>query len=186
MPEPEPTALYRLYDADSGLLYIGISYQPDKRFEEHATNRSWWHLVTRKEVAWLASREAALLAEAAATETEKPAYDGAARIKNPQLPRRDYDDSADRASAERQIRAAVADGSMPPGSFHWPKRVAERCGCSMRTASSVMWSLTMEGVLELRGKGYGVPTGQGEQRRTRANQDTVRPKWMETGLHDPD
>jgi predicted GIY-YIG superfamily endonuclease len=48
-----PTALYRLYDADDQLLYIGISIDPQRRFKEHRKEQGWWPLVARRDIEWL-------------------------------------------------------------------------------------------------------------------------------------
>lgn len=71
-----PTALYRLYDERSTLLYIGISYQPGVRFEQHAEAKPWWNRVVRKEVAWYDDRPSAAKAEAEAVRTEDPEFNG--------------------------------------------------------------------------------------------------------------
>lgn len=37
-----PGALYRVYDADGALLYIGRTVSPVIRFQEHQDSKSWW------------------------------------------------------------------------------------------------------------------------------------------------
>lgn len=157
MPEPERTALYRLYDADGELLYIGISRKPEKRFEQHAACKNWWHLVARKVISSCPTEEAALRAEEAAITAEQPLYDGTRRIKDPTLPRFAYDDSADREALEARIRRALATGEMRAGSFHWAKHVAERYGFSTASADLVMDKLSTEGLLIARKAGFSVP-----------------------------
>ena len=58
--ETGPTALYRLFDADDRLLYIGITLDPAQRFREHRRTQPWWPDVARRVVEWLpvAGREA--------------------------------------------------------------------------------------------------------------------------------
>jgi prevent-host-death family protein len=70
------TALYRLYDKTGTLLYIGISHQPEVRFEQHADQKEWWPLVDRREIAWFDDRPSAALAEAAAIRAEDPEHNG--------------------------------------------------------------------------------------------------------------
>lgn len=70
------TALYRLYAADGTLLYIGISYDPDKRFEQHAKQKDWWPLVARRVVQWFDDRPTAAAAEAEAIRSEDPERNG--------------------------------------------------------------------------------------------------------------
>lgn len=64
------TALYRLYDAQDQLLYIGISEDPEKRWAHHASEKPWWPQVARKQVGWFPTREEAEAAEARAIATE--------------------------------------------------------------------------------------------------------------------
>jgi hypothetical protein len=51
---PEPTEgvqdLYRFYDADGALLYVGISINAAMRARQHRQGASWWPLVARMEV----------------------------------------------------------------------------------------------------------------------------------------
>ena len=61
-----PTALYRLYDGDGVLLYVGItSRRPDDRFREHSELAWWWPYVTRHVVDWYPNRVAARAREKA-------------------------------------------------------------------------------------------------------------------------
>lgn len=69
-----PTALYRLYDADGALLYVGVTGDLRTRFAQHAAGKPWWPEVARKTVEWHETRIAALGAEAAAMENERPRY----------------------------------------------------------------------------------------------------------------
>lgn len=70
----ERTALYRLYDVDDQLLYIGISVNPTTRWSMHAGEKTWWPLVARKDLAWLDNRDDAERAEACAIIKERPRY----------------------------------------------------------------------------------------------------------------
>jgi prevent-host-death family protein len=70
------TALYRLYDEAGVLLYIGISHQPEVRFEQHAKFKEWWPQVVRREVEWFDDRPTAAAAEATAIRGEDPAHNG--------------------------------------------------------------------------------------------------------------
>ena len=71
------TALYRLYDGSEQLLYVGISNDPDHRWTQHATDKPWWSLVTRRAVEWHPNRGEAEKAELAAVKTEGPLYNSA-------------------------------------------------------------------------------------------------------------
>jgi len=70
----ERTAVYRLYDANDVLLYVGMTRHPDARCGHHATHKRWWPEVCRREVQWHTNRAAALRAEAAAIRDEGPCY----------------------------------------------------------------------------------------------------------------
>lgn len=80
-----PTALYRLFDADGALLYVGIGHTPEVRWKQHARTKDWWHLVAEKTTSWYDTRILATNAETNAIRTEKPrfnithAVDGVAR-----------------------------------------------------------------------------------------------------------
>lgn len=70
----ERTALYRLYDADKTLLYVGVTDAPSARWIQHSRDKPWWPEVAMKEVEWYSSRREALSAESAAISAEAPAY----------------------------------------------------------------------------------------------------------------
>jgi predicted GIY-YIG superfamily endonuclease len=74
MPPASKTALYRLYGSDGRLLYVGISDQLGRRWEEHLRSKPWWPKVQRMTSEWHADRPAAVLAEIAAIEAERPVY----------------------------------------------------------------------------------------------------------------
>lgn len=69
-----PTQLYRHFDAEGRLLYVGISLSVVHRLQQHLAGSSWAHEITRVEVAKYATRGEALAAERAAIETEKPLH----------------------------------------------------------------------------------------------------------------
>jgi predicted GIY-YIG superfamily endonuclease len=78
MPDsPERTALYRLYDADGRLLYIGITNDPNRRWAQHARSSRWWPKVVTKKIEWLQSRSASLAAEKVEIERLNPPYNRA-------------------------------------------------------------------------------------------------------------
>lgn len=67
-------ALYRFYDIDGRLLYIGISLNPGSRWKQHRDDKPWWHDVAQVTVERLPSRQVALAAEQAAIVAERPRY----------------------------------------------------------------------------------------------------------------
>lgn len=66
-------AVYRLYDANGALLYIGSSYNPERRYRDHYP-KPWWPLVARRVEEWHPSKEAAYVAEMAAIAAEAPVH----------------------------------------------------------------------------------------------------------------
>jgi len=71
-------AVYRFFDADDRLLYVGCSDGLFRRFLEHSSPRSksqkWWSLQRRFTVEEFPSKAAAFRAETAAIDTEKPLF----------------------------------------------------------------------------------------------------------------
>jgi prevent-host-death family protein len=76
MPWRQGAALYRLYDADGGLLYIGIAENPDTRWKQHAKQSHWWTKVdpSRSRVEWYPGGYDAAAAEKAAIAAEDPPF----------------------------------------------------------------------------------------------------------------
>lgn len=68
------TAVYRLYDAEGCLLYVGVSCRPEQRFAQHATEKVWWCDVATIEMAHHANRSDALVAEREAIKEMCPRY----------------------------------------------------------------------------------------------------------------
>lgn len=68
------TAVYRLFDADGTLLYVGISCKPDTRLSQHRGHQQWWQQVATWTFEWLPDRLAALKCEAVAIRAEGPLY----------------------------------------------------------------------------------------------------------------
>ena len=73
-PQLERTALYRWYDVDSNLLYVGITNHLMRRAEQHSDDKPWWTQVTSSVVEWFPTRQAALTAETNAIHTERPVH----------------------------------------------------------------------------------------------------------------
>lgn len=69
-----PTAVYRLYDADGVLLYIGMTRNPKQRWKDHRKEMLWWPEVTEKKLTWYDTRWAAWDAELTAIPSESPRY----------------------------------------------------------------------------------------------------------------
>lgn len=138
------TALYRLYDAEGRLLYAGIATFPEYRWEQHASQKNWWHLVARKTVEWHVDRVSALVEEARVTAAEKPLYDLSWRHTR-DVPRGGYDDTEDRLAVRELLTRNVRQGVYPPGTRITTGMIARECNVSRTTASSVMHELAERG-----------------------------------------
>lgn len=71
---PERTALYRLYDADGVLIYVGISNNPERRWKSHAQDKPWWPEVVEKKVEWFETRKSAARIETTEIGEEDPRH----------------------------------------------------------------------------------------------------------------
>lgn len=69
----EPAAVYRLWDTDGNLIYIGSAYDPDDRCKSHRT-KPWWTEVARRTDEWHPGRGAAYIEEMKAIAAELPKY----------------------------------------------------------------------------------------------------------------
>jgi predicted GIY-YIG superfamily endonuclease len=154
------TAIYRLYDAEERLLYVGISMAPERRWEEHALQKLWWHLVARKEVEWVGSRVEALAAEEAIERSEKPRFgdthrfggmrERPARRDAPEL-KQGVADVADR------LRKSLHAGEYQPGErLPAVRALADLYGVSIAMVRSALEDLYSERVLDQRTSGFWV------------------------------
>ena len=66
------TALYRQYDKDGKLLYVGISLNYGRRLKEHYKGSAWYIDVASITLEWFDTRDEALHAERNAIKKEKP------------------------------------------------------------------------------------------------------------------
>jgi predicted GIY-YIG superfamily endonuclease len=66
--------LYRLFDRDGVLLYVGISRQWTTRAKRHASTKSWWRDVAAMTFEELPDREEALAAERRTIFAERPRH----------------------------------------------------------------------------------------------------------------
>ena len=73
-PADKPTVLYRLWDKDDNLLYIGISYNPIKRLDGHCVDKPWFSEITAITLEHLPTRTDASEKEIKAIKKENPKY----------------------------------------------------------------------------------------------------------------
>lgn len=70
----QPAALYRFYDADKTLLYIGITNSIGRRFDQHSADKPWYAKTSYTTIEHYPSRAIALEAEKAAIKAERPVH----------------------------------------------------------------------------------------------------------------
>lgn len=150
----ERTALYRLYDADGCLLYIGITQDPARRFTDHAS-KPWWPAVAQREVTWHSTHSAARAAEVESIKIEMPKHnvsDTAAEL--PSVP-------AQRARVRHKqiaddLRSAIVHGRYRTGT-RIPTEIAlmAHYGAARGTVRQALTVLAQEGLTEAR-PGAGV------------------------------
>ena len=78
------TCVYRAYDVDGNLLYVGISMNLPARLECHR-RKAWWPEVDEITVQWHDGREPAKAAERAAIRDEGPLYNIARPVAMPRI-----------------------------------------------------------------------------------------------------
>lgn len=82
------TDLYRAYDADGALLYVGISFSSMTRAEQHRKAGKWFHLLASFRVEKFKTRDEALDAERTAIITEHPKFNVMHNKPKPQKQKR--------------------------------------------------------------------------------------------------
>lgn len=83
----KPTTLYRFFDADGKLLYIGITEVGAMRFGGHRGTKHWWWEVANITTEHFECRDDALDAEADAIRAESPQYNVVHNGPQPAQPR---------------------------------------------------------------------------------------------------
>ncbi len=68
------TSLYRHFDSDGVLLYVGVSISHLHRLEQHQRHSPWFGAIHTQRIEWFDTREAALAAERDAVIHEKPLH----------------------------------------------------------------------------------------------------------------
>jgi hypothetical protein len=75
------TALYRFYDAQESLLYVGISRDHWRRRKQHALTQPWYPQVRHQAITWYDTEPAARKAELRAIRQESPQFNVAGAIR---------------------------------------------------------------------------------------------------------
>ena len=68
------TTLYRMFDRDGALLYVGISSNLDQRLGQHERGKPWWSQVVTMRIEHYPTRAHAAAAERNAIVHEKPRW----------------------------------------------------------------------------------------------------------------
>ncbi len=76
----EVTQLYRHFNKDGVLLYVGISLSAVHRLSQHANGSGWFNDIALVKVETFKTRSKALKAETAAIQTENPLYNVACKV----------------------------------------------------------------------------------------------------------
>lgn len=69
----KPSAVYRIYDAEGELLYVGMATRPENRIVRHRA-KPWGDQIDYWTEEWFDNREAAKAAERSAIHHEDPVY----------------------------------------------------------------------------------------------------------------
>lgn len=73
-PERGRTALYRHFDCDGRLLYVGIAADPEARRKQHQRTSRWARLSDEMTVEWFGTRAEAEASERDAIASERPIF----------------------------------------------------------------------------------------------------------------
>lgn len=91
MSQVTKTDLYRHFDENGTLLYVGVSLSAIYRLSQHKKGSHWHSKISRQEIEHFATREEALDAETRAIQNENPLYNKQKRLKPTPLRREKYD-----------------------------------------------------------------------------------------------
>lgn len=69
-----PTSLYRYFDAEGRLLYVGITARRTRRGHEHERDKDWWGDVASSTIEHFPTRAEASEAEGLAISSENPLH----------------------------------------------------------------------------------------------------------------
>jgi len=82
--EDRKCALYRHFNAEGTLLYVGISLRPFSRFKEHNTHSGWADQIANMTIEYFPSRMEAMAAEIKAVREEDPVHN--IKLRKPKPP----------------------------------------------------------------------------------------------------
>ncbi|OMI34420.1 GntR family transcriptional regulator [Streptomyces sparsogenes] len=198
---PERTALYRYFDTDGGLLYIGISRDPDGRLKAHRdTHQKWVPMVKSRTLEWFDSRPEAAEAEKQAIQVERPRFNKAHNQDRVAFAPSRWPSLAEQDNKSNRLAALIRDEIetkrwLPGQLIPFLNTLAKASGTSKSIAAKAVGQLRHEGLLTFRA-GHGLfvahphsrrnslivpPPQEGSTVRPRTPRPAVRTMW----LHDP-
>ena len=109
--QAQPATLYRHFDVDGRLLYVGVALGPVARLQQHASQSSWVKDIAQMTVERFPSRAAAEQAERHAIRLEQPVHNVAHARRQQQGDSNGFGDRmrAARLQAGRTLEAAGAE-----------------------------------------------------------------------------
>jgi predicted GIY-YIG superfamily endonuclease len=111
----EMHAVYRMFDKNRGLLYVGRTSAAGQRFGDHSIKR-WFALVANIELEWHPTLAAAEEAEARAIASEKPRYNIRGVTAQPMPIRRAARTTRSRSAARAAaVHVSIAQSEIPSG-----------------------------------------------------------------------
>lgn len=121
---PQPTSVYRYYDADDLLIYVGITSRGMARNREHNGSKAWWAHVVRQEVEHFDSRADAADRERSLIQVFRPPFNkhhnpGSDDLRTAYLA---YRGAADPALPVRRTLFNMLEHELPLVFVHQPTR----------------------------------------------------------------
>jgi hypothetical protein len=132
-----PAAVYRLFDADDRLLYVGVTENVKARFSHHASSKPWWPDVARHTVEWMDNRDDAEAAEKLAISTEMPVWNVRDSPCPPKRPVEPWLQDAMDAGDVISVSAARSDLTELVASVRFQRRVVVLLGSKLPRAAIV-------------------------------------------------
>lgn len=119
------TDLYRYFDDQERLLYVGISFSAVARASQHRSDKGWWREVARMDVAHYETRSEALTAESAAIRSEKPIHNVIGNTESARSMARRMTEKPSAATVEKAKRNVIEIVGMwalvPPEDADFPR-----------------------------------------------------------------
>lgn len=103
MRTDEVHAVYRFFDSEGKLLYVGLTSNPGARWSSHEKEKPWWHTVATVTVERQPTLADAVAVEAAAIRNEHPLHNIAhATTEQTERAREALSEQADRHSVSQE------------------------------------------------------------------------------------